>query len=293
MTQNTNHAISGHLYIVATPIGNLSDISKRALDILEQVDVIAAEDTRHSKRLLQHYHISTPLISFHEHSTEKDIQRIISLLHSSQSIALISDAGTPLVSDPGFRLVKRVRKENIKVVPVPGACAAMTALSAAGLPSDRFIFEGFLPVKQVGRIKRLEALKNEPRTMIFYEAPHRIIALLKDLVTVFDQNRKAVIAREITKKFETIQNGVLPELLDWITQNKEQQQGEFVVLVQGAEKKNKAPISDHDLNVLNILLGELPTKQAVSLAAKITGKKKNQLYSIAINNLKLDSKLVG
>ncbi|MBN1684271.1 MAG: 16S rRNA (cytidine(1402)-2'-O)-methyltransferase [Gammaproteobacteria bacterium] len=272
----------GTLYIVATPIGNLSDISSRAIETLKKVDFIAAEDTRHSKPLLHHFSIKTPLIAFHEYSKEKDIEHIMTLLQQSKSIALISDAGTPLISDPGFRLVRRARAENINVIPVPGACAAIAALSVSGLPSDRFIFEGFLPAKHNARVKYLENLQNESRTMIFYESPHRIIAMLEDMTTVFGQERQAVIARELTKMFETISDGSLVELLDEIKKNPEQQQGEFVVIIHGIDKTDEKLINDQDLKMLKILSQELPTKQAVSLVAKITGKKKNQLYKKAI-----------
>lgn len=274
----------GTLYIVATPIGNLADISSRAIDTLKNVNFIAAEDTRHSKKLLQHFSIKTPMMSFHEHSKEKDIDRFITLLKQSQSIALISDAGTPLISDPGFQLVRRAHEENIRVSPVPGACAAIAALSAAGLPSDRFVFEGFLSAKQKERLSQLTCLKNETRTLIFYEAPHRITALLKDMITIFGEDRLAIIARELTKVFETITLNSLSELLEKTSENIKQRQGEFVVLVAGIKKKEKEALEDQDLALLKILSKELPIKKAVSIVSQITGKKKNQLYRLAIKD---------
>lgn len=198
------NSTAGSLFVVATPIGNLDDISARALKVLRDVKLIAAEDTRHSQRLMQHFGISTPLAACHEHNEREEGSRFITRLLAGDDVALISDAGTPLISDPGYHLVRQARAAGINVVPVPGACALIAALSAAGLPSDRFIFEGFLPAKAVGRRARLQALKEEPRTLIFYEAPHRILECLQDMELVFGGERLALLARELTKTFETL-----------------------------------------------------------------------------------------
>ncbi len=270
------------LYIVATPIGNLSDISERAIKILQEVDLIAVEDTRHSGKLLQHIGVSTPMLALHEHNEDKKVQDIIDKLLAGAQIALISDAGTPLISDPGYQLVKAALLAGIKVSPIPGPSALVTALSVSGLPSDSFIFEGFLPNKSSGRIKKLGALSAESRTLIFYEAPHRIVACLQDMLQIFGAKRTAVIARELTKTFETIKNDSLENLLEWVQADTNQQKGEFVVLVQGKEKDNTVVNSEAE-SILNTLMQELPLKQASHLASKITGIKKNTLYQIGLN----------
>lgn len=276
---------TGTLYIVATPIGNLKDISQRALDTLQSVDFIAAEDTRHSARLLQHFTISTRTISLHEHNERDRSAELIVFLKQGRDIALITDAGTPLLSDPGFYLVQQAREANITVSPIPGACAAIAALSAAGLPCNSFIFEGFLPAKSANRLQHLAELKNETRTLIFYEAPHRILAMISDLIEIFGGARKAVVAREITKTFETFFSHSLEEIHRWLTEDTQQQQGEFVVLVHGAEKMTESDQSSlKSREILNILLKELSAKQAVSLATKITGENKNRLYQWAIED---------
>jgi len=273
---------SACLYIVATPIGNLSDISERAVQILKQVDLIAVEDTRHSGKLLQHSGVSTPTQALHEHNEAKKVEQLIELLAAGKSIALISDAGTPLISDPGYQLVKAAIDAGIKVSPVPGASALIAALSASGLPSDAFIFEGFLPNKSAGRLKKLEALADESRTLIFYEAPHRIIDCLEDMQQVFGAERVAVVARELTKTFETIKKDSLENLLSWIKADSNQQRGEFVLLIQGQEKAATTVNAEAE-RILDILLQELPLKQASQLAARITGIKKNTLYQIGLN----------
>ncbi len=270
------------LYIVATPIGNLSDISERAIKILQEVDLIAVEDTRHSGKLLQHIGVSTPMLALHEHNEDKKVQDIIDKLLAGAQIALISDAGTPLISDPGYQLVKAALLAGIKVSPIPGPSALVTALSVSGLPSDSFIFEGFLPNKSSGRIKKLGALSAESRTLIFYEAPHRIVACLQDMLQIFGAKRTAVIARELTKTFETIKNDSLENLLEWVQADTNQQKGEFVVLVQGKEKDNTVVNSEAE-SILNTLMQELPLKQASHLVSKITGIKKNTLYQIGLN----------
>jgi len=273
---------SACLYIVATPIGNLSDISERAVQILKQVDLIAVEDTRHSGKLLQHSGVSTPTQALHEHNEAKKVEQLIELLAAGKSIALISDAGTPLISDPGYQLVKAAIDAGIKVSPVPGASALIAALSASGLPSDAFIFEGFLPNKSAGRLKKLEALADESRTLIFYEAPHRIIDCLEDMQQIFGAERVAVVARELTKTFETIKKDSLENLLSWIKADSNQQRGEFVLLIQGQEKAATTVNAEAE-RILDILLQELPLKQASQLAARITGIKKNTLYQIGLN----------
>ncbi|WP_435634432.1 16S rRNA (cytidine(1402)-2'-O)-methyltransferase [Pseudomonas solani] len=273
----------GKLYVVATPIGNLDDISTRALRVLRDVALIAAEDTRHSVRLLQHFGISTPLAACHDHNEREEGGRFLARLQAGEDVALISDAGTPLISDPGYHLVRQVRAAGITVVPVPGPSALIAALSAAGLPSDRFIFEGFLPAKAVGRRSRLERVKEEPRTLIFYEAPHRLLECLEDMVTVFGEERPAVLARELTKTFETLKGSPLSVLRDWVAADSNQQRGECVLLVAGwQEPEGEDAINGEALRVLDLLLGELPLKRAAALAAEITGVRKNLLYGAAL-----------
>lgn len=272
--------IPGALYVVATPIGNLGDFSARAVEVLGAVARIAAEDTRHSAPLLQRYGIATPMVSLHEHNERARVEKLIAELQAGAALALISDAGTPLISDPGFHLVRAAQRAGIRVIPVPGACALIAALSAAGLPTDRFVFEGFLPAKAAARHARLTALGTETRTLAFYEASHRIVATLADMAAVFGAQRPAVLARELTKTFETIRAAGLAELLAFVHADVNQQKGEFVVLVQGAE----APAHDETdaERVLNILLAELPVKQAAALTERITGVKKNELYKMAL-----------
>lgn len=273
----------GRLYVVATPIGNLDDISARALTILRSVALIAAEDTRHSARLMQHFGISTPLAACHEHNERDQGGRFLARLQAGDDVALISDAGTPLISDPGYHLVRQARAAGIAVVPVPGACALIAALSAAGLPSDRFIFEGFLPAKAVGRRARLEQVKEEPRTLIFYEAPHRILECLQDMQAVFGDERPALLARELTKTFETLKGMPLAELVAWVAADSNQQRGECVVLVAGWQPpEGEDSVSAEAMRVLDLLLAEMPLKRAAALAAEITGVRKNVLYQAAL-----------
>ena len=273
----------GTLYVVATPIGNLDDISARALRVLREVALIAAEDTRHSQRLLQHFGIGTPLAACHEHNERDQGGRFIGRLLAGEDVALISDAGTPLISDPGFHLVRSARAAGIPVVPVPGACALIAALSAAGLPSDRFIFEGFLPAKAVGRRQRLEALREEPRTLLFYEAPHRLLESVEDMLAVFGPERPALLARELTKTFETLKGLPLAELREFIAADSNQQRGECVLLVGGWQApEGEGAISAESLRVLDLLLAEMPVKRAAALAAEITGVRKNLLYQAAL-----------
>ncbi|WP_349615982.1 16S rRNA (cytidine(1402)-2'-O)-methyltransferase [Azotobacter salinestris] len=273
---------SGILYVVATPIGNLDDITARALRVLREVVLIAAEDTRHSARLLQHFGITTPLMACHEHNERDQGGRFLARLQGGEDVALISDAGTPLISDPGFHLVRQARAAGIRVVPVPGPCALITALSAAGLPSDRFVFEGFLPAKTAGRLARLEQLREESRTLIFYEAPHRLLECLGDLERVMGGDRLAVLARELTKAFETFQGLPLGELRAWVAADGNQQRGECVLLVAGWQAPSEEAVPTAALRVLDLLLGEMPLKKAVALAAEITGVRKNLLYQAAL-----------
>jgi 16S rRNA (cytidine1402-2'-O)-methyltransferase len=273
----------GTLYVVATPIGNLEDISARALRVLKEVSLIAAEDTRHSSRLLAHFGIQTPLAACHEHNEREEGGRFLGRLQAGESIALISDAGTPLISDPGYHLVRQARAAGVAVVPVPGACALIAALSAAGLPSDRFIFEGFLPAKAAARRARLETLKEEPRTLIFYEAPHRILESLRDFEDVFGGGRIAVLGRELTKAFETLKGLPLGQLRAWVEADSNQQRGECVVLVEGWHApQDESAVSAESLRVLDLLLAEMPLKRAAAIAAEITGVRKNLLYQAAL-----------
>jgi 16S rRNA (cytidine1402-2'-O)-methyltransferase len=273
----------GTLYVVATPIGNLDDITARALRVLREVALIAAEDTRHSARLLQHFGIETPLAACHEHNERDQGGRFLARLEAGEDVALISDAGTPLISDPGFHLVRQARSAGVAVVPVPGACALIAALSSAGLPSDRFIFEGFLPAKANARRGRLEEMKEEPRTLIFYEAPHRILESLVDMRSVFGGDRPAVLARELTKTFETLKGAPLDELCSWVAVDSNQQRGECVVLVGGWQApEGEGALSAEALRVLDLLLAEMPVKRAAALAAEITGVRKNLLYQAAL-----------
>lgn len=269
------------LYIVATPIGNLADISARAIEVLSSVDVIAAEDTRHSKYLLQHHGIETSTISLHEHNEQQRSELLLSRIAAGESIALISDAGTPLISDPGYRLVNMAREQGIKVIPIPGACAVIAALSASGLSAERFAFEGFLPPKSTARRQALQSLENEPRTLIFYESPKRMVASLQDMLTVFGGERKACLARELTKMFETIVTLPLAELVEVVSNDANHQKGEIVLLVEG-----QSAVVDRDeaeeVRVLQILLDEVPLKQAAAITASILGIKKNKAYEMAL-----------
>ncbi|MEE4916346.1 16S rRNA (cytidine(1402)-2'-O)-methyltransferase [Pseudomonas alliivorans] len=277
----------GSLYVVATPIGNLDDMSVRALKVLREVALIAAEDTRHSSRLMQHFGISTPLAACHEHNERDEGSRFITRLLAGDDVALISDAGTPLISDPGYHLVRQARAAGVPVVPVPGACALIAALSAAGLPSDRFIFEGFLPAKAVGRKARLEQVKEEPRTLIFYEAPHRILECLQDMERVFGAGRPALLAREITKTFETLKGLPLGDLRAFVEADSNQQRGECVVLVAGwTPPEDEDVIGAEARRILGLLLEEMPLKRAAALAAEITGVRKNLLYQVALDKQK-------
>ena len=269
------------LYIVATPIGNLADFSPRAITVLQSVDVIAAEDTRHSGHLLQHYAIKTPTVSLHEHNEQQRSEVLLARLQKGESVALISDAGTPLISDPGYRLVSLVREHNIKVVPIPCSCALITALSASGLPSDRFSFEGFLPAKAGTKRQVLDNLKNESGTLIFYESPRRLKATLTEMIDIFGPDRLVCLARELTKLHETIVTQPLSELLAWVESDSNQQRGECVLLV-GGNTEQPDPNDVEAERVLSILLTELPVKKAAAMTAKLLDMRKNKAYGLAL-----------
>ncbi|MCX7627224.1 MAG: 16S rRNA (cytidine(1402)-2'-O)-methyltransferase [Methylophilaceae bacterium] len=268
--------------MVATPIGNLRDITLRALDTLKSVDVIAAEDTRHSARLLAHYDIRTPLVALHEHNEQHIGRKLIKALQSGQSVALISDAGTPAISDPGAILVSLAREAGIRVVPVPGANAAIAALSAAGLRTPGFLFVGFLPAKGTQRRQVLTMLREIPATLVFYEAPHRILESVADIAAVLSGTRSITFARELTKTFETIHTCRLDQAVHWLDADPVRQRGEFVLLVDGAPPTEQQGVPGDVRRTLEILLDELPLKQAVKLAAAISGVKKNALYDLAL-----------
>lgn len=272
----------GTLYVVATPIGNLEDMTLRAIQVLKDVDRIAAEDTRHAAPLLKHFSINKPSLSMHEFNERDRLKIVIEQLEQGESIALISDAGTPLISDPGFHLVREAKARGLSVVPVPGPCAAIAALSVSGLPTDRFTFEGFLPPKDQMRRNRLSELRHETRTLIFYEAPHRLLAALQSMAEVFGQERKAVVARELTKIYESVIARELKELIHHYESHTGEQRGEIVILVEGLKEEKRESREVIPENVLDILLEELPLKQAASLASKITGERKNVLYEMAL-----------
>ncbi len=273
----SNVSAAGVLYVVATPIGNLGDLSPRALDTLRSVAAICAEDTRHTRQLLSHYGIEQSLIALHEHNEADIADRIVARLQAGESLALVSDAGTPLVSDPGFRLVAAARAASIKVSPIPGPSALIAALSVAGLPSDRFAFEGFLPAKAGARRERLAELASESRTQIFYESSHRIEDMLADAVVAFGSDRPAVIAREISKLFETILDATLAGLHARVMADANQRKGEFVVIIQGVCDAADAKLIE-GRRVYAKLIEHLPPSTAAKLAAEITGAPRKALY---------------
>jgi 16S rRNA (cytidine1402-2'-O)-methyltransferase len=279
---NPMTTVAGTLFVVATPIGNLQDMSPRALQVLKDVRLIAAEDTRHSARLMQHFGIDTPMTACHDHNERDKGERLVERLLAGDDVALISDAGTPLISDPGYHLVRQAREAGVRVSPVPGACALIAALSAAGMPSDRFAFEGFLPAKAHGRRQRLQALAAEDRTWMVYEAPHRLLECLQDMQQVLGGERRVLLARELTKTFETLRAAPLDELVKWVAGDSDQQRGECVLVVEGAPAPQADEVGDEALRVLDLLLAELPLKRAAKLASEITGVRKNLLYQIAL-----------
>ncbi|CAA0110059.1 Ribosomal RNA small subunit methyltransferase I [Halioglobus japonicus] len=265
------------LYVVATAIGNFGDMSQRAIEVLQNADLIAAEDTRHSQRLLQFFAIDTPIMAYHDHSDDRALQRIDRCLAEGGRVALVSDAGTPLISDPGYRLVRHVQDSGFAVYPLPGPCAAIAALSVSGLPTDRFLFEGFLPAREGARGNRLAALAAEPMTLIFYEAPHRVDASLQAMVAAFGGDREAVLARELTKTFETIKRGPLSELAQFVSEDNNQQKGEIVLIVAG-QPKVEQDIDAQVSALLQRLAQELPAKKAAAVVADWSGLRKKQLY---------------
>lgn len=286
MTQKNNSvADSPTLYIVPTPIGNLGDITQRGLDVLSSVDLIAAEDTRHTGKLLSHFNIQTRTFALHDHNEQDKAQRLVEMLLAGQSIALVSDAGTPLISDPGYHLVSQCRQAGVKVVPLPGACAVTTALCASGLPSDRFSFEGFLPPKTKARKDKIQEIATDGRTCIFYESPHRIIDALNDMLDVLGPDRKVVLARELTKTFETIQGLPLGELVEWIAEDENRRKGEMVLLVHGYRQEVSEEFPPEATRALSILVASLPLKKAAAAVAEIYSLKKNALYKWGLDNL--------
>jgi 16S rRNA (cytidine1402-2'-O)-methyltransferase len=280
--------MSGKLYIVATPIGNLADFSYRAIETLKDVDLIAAEDTRHAKRLLQHYAINNQLVSLHQHNEEAVAPNLIAKLKEGLSIALVSDAGTPLLSDPGMPLVKLAKQEGIEVLPIPGACALIAALSVSGLSVSRFIFEGFLPRTSSARKSFFDAKKNETATWVFYESSHRIEASLEDLASVLSPDRRITIARELTKLFETVITDSLAHVVERVKTEANMRKGEFVVLVEGAVVEKKPNVlTEEQERILLVLLKECSIKTAVSMMVEMTGARKKIVYQAALD-LKVD-----
>lgn len=281
--QTTESAVAaGTLYVVATPIGNLGDLSARAREVLAGVQLIAAEDTRHTRQLLQAFGIDTALTSLHEHNEMHKSETLITRLIAGEAIALVSDAGTPLISDPGFSLVATARARGVSIAVVPGPCAAIAALSIAGLPTDRFVFEGFLPAKNAARVARLRALSSEQRTMIFYEAPHRLVEVLRDLAAELGGERAASVSRELTKRFETTYTGTLAQLCEIAEKNADMARGEIVIIVSGNTAESSSAQSLNADQLLRALLDELSPSQAAKIAAKLTGEKRNDLYARAM-----------
>jgi 16S rRNA (cytidine1402-2'-O)-methyltransferase len=273
--------VESGLYVVATPIGNLGDITARALEVLRAADLIAAEDTRHTSRLLQHFSIASPLFAYHEHSDARAQQRIMACIAGGGVVALVSDAGTPLISDPGYRLVREVQEAGHRVVPLPGPCAAIAALSASGLPTDRFLFEGFLPAKAGARTRRLQDLASESATLVFYEAPHRVADTLNDMVATLGEQREGLLARELTKTFETLKRASLGELASFVAADSNQQRGEIVLVVSGQRERDDT-LSADTARLLQRLAQELPAKRAAAVVAELTGLRKKQLYDFLL-----------
>ncbi len=271
------------LFVVATPIGNLDDLTHRAVRVLKEVDIVACEDTRHSRILLNHYAITTPLVSLHEHNERIQTRQLMARLRKGESIALITDAGTPLISDPGYPLVVAAQQNGFRVSPIPGPSALITALSVAGLPTERFVFEGFLPAKSVARRRRLHDLDNDDRTLIFYESSHRILACIDDMCDCLDESRMAVIARELTKAFETLRSGTLNELRLWVREDADNRRGEFVIVVKGAADGGVRSTDAEIKRILTILRTEVALSSAVRLAAQLTGEGKNRVYQLALS----------
>ncbi len=275
-------SVTATLYIVATPIGNLGDISQRAIDTLKQVDLVAAEDTRHSRPLLQQFGITTSLCAYHEHNEQEQTSKLIEKLQAGESIALISDAGTPLINDPGYKLVAAAHDQQIPVVPIPGASAVIAALSASGLATVRFTYEGYLPAKSEARKKCLAEQLHEARTMVFYETPHRIQDAIKDIQTVFGDERRITVARELTKQYEQIVRDSISNIAKQLNDETIKAKGEFVIIIEGAEA---VAVDDAEaLRIQSILAETMSTKDAAALTARITGRKKNEIYKLAVNS---------
>jgi 16S rRNA (cytidine1402-2'-O)-methyltransferase len=282
MVEKSGMTQHGTLYVVATPIGNLGDITLRAIDILKSVDAIAAEDTRHTAGLLAHLGLSKKLIAVHEHNEHQAAEKLLAQLKNGENIALVTDAGTPGISDPGAVVVDLVRKADVKVVPIPGVSAVITALSASGIQQNGFYFQGFLPASGASRRKTLESLKSQMVTIVLYEAPHRIVECVEDIAKVLGDARQLTFARELTKTFETIYTCPAGSASAWLQADANQQRGEFVLLIEAAAVQATQAISDEAQRVLTCLLAELPLKQAVALATEITQLKKNDLYEFAL-----------
>ncbi|MBC7984500.1 MAG: 16S rRNA (cytidine(1402)-2'-O)-methyltransferase [Candidatus Obscuribacterales bacterium] len=273
---------AGILYIVATPIGNRGDLSERAREVLGSVETIAAEDTRYSGALLASLGIAKPMLSLHEHNESRRIGELLARLQAGESVAVVSDAGTPLISDPGFDLVRAAIAAHVRVVPIPGPCAVIAALSVAGLPTDKFVFEGFLAAKSSARCEQLAALKHETRTLVFYEAPHRIVETLQDMAERLGGARQATVARELTKQFETLYHASLAELAARAKDDNDMQRGEIVIVVAGAAASAVQTTQLDAAEVLRVLMEELPASQAAKLAARLTGAKRSELYEMAV-----------
>lgn len=272
----------GTLYIVATPIGNLDDLSSRAIAVLSKASLVAAEDTRHSGRMLKALGVETRMMALHDHNERDRAERVLQKLEEGSDVALISDAGTPLISDPGFILVREARRRGLRVSPVPGPCAIVAALCAAGLPTDRFAFEGFLPSKKGARVAMLERLSSEAATLVFYESPHRILAAVEDIAAAMGPGRELVIARELTKTFETFYAGPASDVLQTLQDDPHGSRGEFVIMIHGAEKEDADAGMEEVDRLLKLLLEELPVKKVAKLVSEITGKAKNDLYRRAL-----------
>jgi 16S rRNA (cytidine1402-2'-O)-methyltransferase len=277
-----DESAAGILYVVATPIGNLADISERARQVLATADVVAAEDTRHTGRLLSGFDIHTELVSLHEHNERERVPALIDRLRVGEAVALVSDAGTPGVSDPGYRLVLAAHESGCRVAPVPGPSAVIAALSAAGQPTDRFVFEGFLPARATARRERLKALADEERTLVFYESSHRVVAALADLAAAFGAGRSATLARELTKTWETVRRGTLGELAAWVEADRDQRRGEIVLVVAGMDGKPSGAAGVTLADALDALLPELPPARAAAVAARLTGVKRREAYRAAL-----------
>lgn len=282
MPSRAEHVVApSTLYVVATPIGNLGDMTERGRAVLGAVDLIAAEDTRHTRQLLQAFGLQTPTFALHEHNEAQKSETLLRELGSGRSIALVSDAGTPLISDPGFSVVAAARASGFSVIAIPGACAAIAALCVSGLPTDRFVFEGFLPAKSAARRERLQHLAGETRTLVFYEAPHRIAEVLEDMSNALGESRAASISRELTKRFETHYHGTLAELASRAQTDADMQRGELVIVVHGSDEAREQQHIEAD-SMLRVLLEELAPAQAAKIAARLTGIKRSDLYETAL-----------